>query len=122
MILAHSNIVIYVTSGQYSHLTQWFLDNAPSISAITLVEVLGYHKLKAAERQELENFFSKLEILYPSEEVFKQAIELRQQHAMSLGDALIAATALHHNLSLATHNAADFNWIKSLTIIKPLEE
>jgi predicted nucleic acid-binding protein len=119
MILAASNIVIYVTSGQYPDLTQWFLDNAPSISAVTLVEVLGYHKLKATERQELERFFSKLNIIYPSEEVFQQAIELRQQHAMSLGEALIAATALHHDLSLATHNVTDFNWIKSLKVIDP---
>lgn len=121
MILADSNIVIYVTSGQYPQLTRWFLDNAPSISAITLLEVLGYHKLKAAERQELEKFFSRLNILYPSEEVFQQAVELRQQHAISLGDALIAATALRHDLSLATHNARDFGWIKTLTIIDPLE-
>jgi len=122
MILADSNIVIYVTSGQHPQLTQWFLDNAPSISAVTLVEVLGYHKLKSAERQELEKFFSKLDVLYPSEEVFQKAIELRQQHAMSLGDALIAATALRHDLSLATHNATDFGWIKSLTILDPLKE
>ena len=122
MILADSNIVIYVTSGQYPQLTQWFLDNTPFISAVTLVEVLGYHRLKSAERQELERFFSQLNILYPSEEVFQKAIELRQQHAMSLGDALIAATALHHNVSLATHNEADFKWIKSLSVIDPMDE
>jgi len=122
MILADSNIVIYVTSGQYPKLTQWFLNNMPSISAVTLVEVLGYHKLKAAERQELESFFSRLNILFPSEDVFQKAIELRQQHVMSLGDALIAATASQHNLILATHNLKDFEWIKSLTIVDPLEE
>ena len=38
MILADSNIVIYVTSGQYPQLTQWFLDNTPFVSAVTLVE------------------------------------------------------------------------------------
>ena len=69
----------------------------------------------------MEKFFSRLNILYPSEEVFQQAVELRQQHAMSLGDALIAATALHHNLTLATHNTEDFEWIKSLTLVDPLE-
>jgi len=63
-----------------------------------------------------------LSVLYPAPEIFKIAIQLRQQHAMSLGDALIAATALHHNLSLATHNVTDFEWIKPLTVIDPLEE
>lgn len=121
MILADSNIVIYVTSGQYPQLTQWFLDHTPSISAVTLVEVLGYHKLKPAQKQELENFFSNLNVLYPSEEVFQIAIELRPQRSTSLGDALIAATAIYHNLSLATHNTEDFQWIELLTTVDPLE-
>jgi hypothetical protein len=36
--------------------------------------------------------------------VLDQAVTLRQQHRMSLGDALVAATALVHRLPLATHN------------------
>jgi predicted nucleic acid-binding protein len=42
------------------------------------------------------------------------AIGLRQQRKMSLGDALIAATALEHNLTLATHNEGDFSWVPGL--------
>ena len=30
---------------------------------------------------------------------------------------LVAATALHYNLPLATHNTKDFTWIKSLSLI-----
>jgi len=122
MILADSNIIIYVTSGQYPELTSWFLDNAPSASAVSMVEVLGYHNLKSIEKAELERFFSRLNVIYPAAEEFHQAIELRQRHAMSLGDALIAATALNHGLTLATHNKKDFGWIKSLEVIDPLEE
>jgi len=122
MILADSNIIIYVTSGQYLELTNWFLDNAPSVSAVSVVEVLGYHKLKSSEKAELEKFFSRLNVLYPTAEEFHQAIELRQRHAMSLGDARIAATALNHGLTLATRNAKDFGWIKSLEVVDPLEE
>jgi predicted nucleic acid-binding protein len=40
---------------------------------------------------------------------------------MSVADALIAATALYHNLALATHNVKDFESIKSLSLIDPLE-
>jgi len=53
--------------------------------------------------------------------VFLSAIELRQQHAMALGDALIAATALNEKLTLATHNTQDFSWIKSLDITDPMQ-
>jgi predicted nucleic acid-binding protein len=53
--------------------------------------------------------------------VFVTAIELRQQRAMSLGDALIAATALNENIALATHNTKDFSWIKSLTVLDPIQ-
>ncbi len=64
MILVDSNIIIYVTSGQYPELTSWFLDNAPSASAISKVEVLGYHNLKSTEKTELERFFSRLNVIY----------------------------------------------------------
>jgi predicted nucleic acid-binding protein len=122
MILADSNIIIYVTSGRYPELTNWFLDNAPSVSAVSMVEVLGYHNLKSSEKAELERFFSRLNVLYPTAGEFHQAVELRQRHAMSLGDALIAATALNHGLTLATHNLKDFEWIKSLEALDPLED
>jgi hypothetical protein len=38
-----------------------------------------------------------------------------------LGDALIAATALVHNLELVTHNVADFSWIAGLRVVDPME-
>ena len=39
---------------------------------------------------------------------------------MSLGDALIAGTALNVKLKLATHNTKDFEWIEELELIDPL--
>ncbi len=41
---------------------------------------------------------------------------------MSLGDSLIAATAILNNLALVTNNTKDFQWIDSLTIINPFDE
>jgi predicted nucleic acid-binding protein len=35
---------------------------------------------------------------------------------------LIAATALRHELTLATRNIKDFDWIKSLTTSDPLQD
>jgi hypothetical protein len=120
-MLADSNLIIYAASKNYPTLMDWFAQNKPAVSAITLVEALGYYKLNAEEKAALEAFFTELTVLYPNQEIFQTAIELRQQRALSLGDALIAATALYHSLSLATHNTQDFEWIQSLTLVDPLE-
>ena len=120
-MLADSNLIIYAASGNYPDLLHWFLDNEISVSAISLVETLGYHNLKPKEKSALVTIFSELIILYPTPEIFQSAIDLRQQRALSLGDALIAATALYHGLALATHNTKDFGWIESLEVLDPLE-
>jgi len=39
---------------------------------------------------------------------------------MSLGDALIAATALIHGLTLVTSNVKYFEWIEDLSVLDPL--
>jgi toxin FitB len=85
MMLADSNLIVYAASGNYPALLEWFLDNKLSASAVSLVEALGYHKLKPKEKSALEVIFSELAILYPTPEIFQTAVELRQQRAMSFG-------------------------------------
>jgi predicted nucleic acid-binding protein len=119
MILADSNIIVYAAAGNNPNLTNWFIENSPAVSAISMVEVLGYHKLSATEKSSLENLFDSITIIYPTPEIFQTAISLRQQKSISLGDALIAATAIYHNLSLATHNTSDFKWIETIKLIDP---
>jgi predicted nucleic acid-binding protein len=51
----------------------------------------------------------------------EQAITLRQQRKMSLGDSLIAATALAYEIPLATRTVKDFDWISGLTLINPID-
>ena len=41
---------------------------------------------------------------------------------MTLGDSIIAGTALLNNFELATNNEKDFSWIDGLTIINPLKK
>ncbi|CAN5611944.1 hypothetical protein BH10ACI3_BH10ACI3_02470 [soil metagenome] len=54
-------------------------------------------------------------------EVVERAIWLRQQKKIGLGDAIVAATALVHELTLATRNTKDFKWIDSLTLVNPFD-
>jgi len=122
MILVDSNIIIYAASGNFPALTEWLAEQMPAVSAVSMLEVLGYHKLQAQEKVELENLFSQFTILYPTSEVFQLAINLRQKRSLSIGDALIAATALHNALTLATHNTIDFSWIDGLSLLDPLKK
>jgi toxin FitB len=121
VILIDSNIIIYAASGKYPDVTAWLAEQNMAVSAIVVLEVLGYHQLKPAEKAELENLFSKLVIFYPHHEIFQLAINLRQIRKISIGDALIAATSIHEEIPLATHNVSDFSWIEGLRIIDPLE-
>jgi len=50
-------------------------------------------------------------VLSISDSVLKQAVLLRQQRKMTLGDAIIARTALDFELALITKNTIDFQWI-----------
>jgi predicted nucleic acid-binding protein len=121
MILADSNIIIYAATGRYPNVTEWFIENSPAVSAISMVEVLGYHKLNTSEKSTLEALFNSITIIYPNPEIFQTAIHLRQQKNISLADALIAATAIYHNLNIATHNTSDFKWIETIKLIDPVE-
>ena len=121
-MLIDSNLIIYAASGNYPDLVSWFLENELSVSAVTMVETLGYHILKLSEKTALDKIFSAMSVVYPSPEIFETAIELRQQRTMSLGDALIAATALQEKITLATHNIKDYSWIKTLSLLDPMQD
>ena len=41
---------------------------------------------------------------------------------MALGDAIVAATALQQKQPLVTRNVQDFNWVKGLEVINPLDD
>jgi len=83
--------------------------------------VLGYSQLTSEDTQGFEELFKLTKIHPVSRTVIDQAINLRRQHKMSLGDALFAATAQDHNLTLVTRNIDDFDWIDDLSLINPID-
>jgi predicted nucleic acid-binding protein len=121
-MLLDSNIIIYAAQPHHESLQVLIATHAPAVSAISQVEVLGYHLLDERERHNFEDFFAAATILPISESVISRAIELRQRRKMSLGDALIGATALVHDLTLVTRNIRDFGWIDGLSILNPFAD
>ena len=119
-MLIDSNIVIYSSHQGDAELLQFIDGIQRSVSIVSYVEALGYHSLIQIERQFLEHFFQTAEILPLTNTIAQQAVTLRQQRRMGLGDAIIAATAITHNLTLVTHNTEDFRWIAGLELLDPL--
>jgi predicted nucleic acid-binding protein len=120
-MLIDSNIIIYASQPAHADLRRFIAEHTPAVSAISYVEVLGYHKLMDNERQDLETFFAAAPIPPLSDAVLEQAVKLRQIKKMTLGDSLVAATALIHKLTLVTRNTDDFDWIDGLSLLNPFE-
>ena len=120
-MLIDSNIIIYAAKPDHVELRRFIAQYAPAVSAVSFVEVLGYHKLEVEQRLYFEEFFSAALVLHISSTVLEQAITLRQLRKMSLGDSLIAATALSHHRKLVTCNTDDFKWIEGLLLHNPLK-
>ncbi len=119
MMLIDSNIIIYAAQPEHSFLQKLIEENAPSVSAISYLEVVGYHKLTTEDRKHFEEFFANALVLPVSDAVIKQATQLRQCRSMSVADAIVAGTALQNQHTLVTRNTGDFDWIPGLKLLNP---
>jgi predicted nucleic acid-binding protein len=120
-MMLDSNIIIYSFHPEFQELLQAFISNHECCcSVISCVETLGYHKLSEDEKYYLQRFFDTITVLPVTQAIVSTAIAVRQQRKMSLGDALVAATALEHRQTLATRNVKDFDWVEGLKIVNPL--
>jgi toxin FitB len=120
-MLVDSNIIIYAAQPAHSQLRHFIAEHVPAVSAISYGEVLGYYQLDDQDRQYFEQFFRRSRVFPLSQAVLNRAVALRQQRRMSLGDALIAGTALVHDPTLVTRNVEDFQWIQGLSLLNPFE-
>lgn len=117
-VLLDSNIIIALAQGRLDHdaLNGYEL----SVSDVSRLEVLGYHKITPGELSLLEAFFRHVKSFPIDEEVMNVSISLRRQNNMSVGDAIIAATCRIFHLTLMTGNTKDFVHVKSLQLLNPL--
>lgn len=118
-MLIDSNIIILASKLQNVELLSKLKDNESKIkvSIITKIEVLGYHQLNQVQRKFLENFFNAISVIPISEAIADLAISIRQKRPVSLGDALIAATAIFFKLDLLTENIKDYRGIQELNLL-----
>lgn len=119
MIILDTNIFIYLANGTLERQTIASKDVAHA--SITKIESLGFPRIHANELLLLEALFSESYNLPLAENIVERAIKLRQGKNMSLGDAIIAATALEYSYELWTANEEDFVHIEDLRIHNPLK-
>ena len=81
----------------------------------------GFDNLSEDRRARLHDIVASMVELELNERVIQRAIALRQQKKMSLADAVVAATALAHDLPLVTRNVEDFKHVAGLKLINPFE-
>lgn len=119
-MLLDSNAIISIKP-EFTKLRTFIAKHSPAISAISYIEVLGYHKLTVMDEKDFLDLFNTAKIIPISQLVIDQAVILRKKRKISVGDSIISATAILNNLTLITANTIDFQWIENLTLINPLE-
>jgi predicted nucleic acid-binding protein len=124
MKLIDTNLLIYSQHKEHDFLKVLFFsipfENA--ISAISKIESLGYVDITLEEKNYIEKVTNNLQVFPITDEIIDVAISIKQNKKMSLGDSIIAATALHHNIALYTRNTNDFKHIDKLVLVNPFEK
>lgn len=120
MVVLDTNIFIYFSNGT---LPRDIIANTDIAHAsVTKIEALGFSSIPANELLLLDALFSESYSLALIDSTIDRAIKLRQSRRMSLGDSIIAATALEYSLTLWTANIDDFHHIEGLKILNPLQQ
>jgi predicted nucleic acid-binding protein len=121
MMLLDSDVILCAAQPEHGMLRRLIAEQSPAVSAVSMVEVLGFAGLTETDRQQFEAFFAAATVLPVSEAVVAEAIKLRQQYELSLGSSLLAATALVNGHALVTRNTEDYDGIAGLELVNPFE-
>lgn len=120
--LIDNNVISSYFSGLFSENAMIFVANAidqtPNISVITEIEALSWISPDKKKETVVKAFIEDANILPLSPEVVAQCIKIRRSRKVKTPDAIIAATAIVHNLTLITSDN-DFNNIEGLKIVDP---
>ena len=118
--LLDSNVMINSAKPELAELgLQGWISNPESmVSAISQVEVLGFHALLPAAKTYFEATFGLLPVIAVSAEIIAVAIRFGQLHQLRAADAIIAASAWLHGCTLVTEDAR-FRRVLGLEVITP---
>jgi toxin FitB len=121
-MICDTNILIYAAEAGDTLCSPFVESPQALIASITRIELLGFPGFGALaqDRQDrLREIIATTVEMPLDSEIINRAITLRQQKKMSLGDAIIAATALEFDMPLVTRNTDDFKHIAGLRLVNP---
>jgi len=113
-LLADTNILIYILEGNPQYET--LADEVSAISVISEIEMLGHTGISTDQAKIIREFLDSFEIFELTPGIKEIAISLKQRQRLKLPDAVIAATAIYHDLVLFTSDR-DFKKIKGLNLM-----
>ncbi len=120
--LIDNNVISSYFSGLFSNNAMIFVANAidqmPNISVITEIEALSWLSPDKKKEAIVKAFIEDANILPLSPDVVAQCVKIRRSRKVKTPDAIIAATAIVHRLTLITSDH-DFNNIDGLKVVDP---
>ncbi len=96
------------------------IDAIPKLSIISQIELLCW-KTDAGKEQLVKEFIADSSIFNINSEVISNCVNIRRHRKIKTPDAVIAATALTHEMTLITNNEKDFKNIEGLKILNPFK-
>ena len=117
--LIDTNIVINFSENNLSDkartLVTSIIDKGHYFSIINKIELLSF----AGVRKEIAELIETATIIGLTDKIAEKTIAIRISRSIRLPDAIIAATALVHDLSIITNDIDGFKNIKGLKVINP---
>lgn len=119
--LLDTNFIINYFKGIYEGDARKFTDSIINgttfISIITRIELLSWKSIVAKDEIIIKEFISDSTVFSLEERIIIRTILLKKTNKIKLPDAIIAATALEHNMQLLSHNVKDFINIPELIVV-----
>lgn len=121
--LIDNNAISNFFSGLFTEKEMAFmadvLDQTPIISVITEIEALSWISSDKVKEQIVKDFIQDSTVLALTPAIVSQCISIRRSRKIKTPDAIIAATAIVHNLTIITSDS-DFKNITGLKVLNPL--
>lgn len=120
--LIDNNVISNFFSEKYSSESMAFItsiiNDTPVLSIITQIEALSWVNPDKHKENIIKEFIEDAIVLTITQEIVKKCVNIRRQRKMRTPDAIIAATAVIHNLTLVTSDAGFIN-IPGLNVADP---
>ncbi len=119
-VLDTNAIVYYVNDDReaLAILSSILADEIIIVPSIVITELWSSTKTSQTEMQKIESFLNSTLVVKLDADLAQAAGILRRDYSMSLGDSVVAATALAARATLFTRNVRDFKKIPGLQIKK----